>query len=66
MKKDAKEEDSNRPKRQRGRPRKIKIINDDLIPNSDNNEDGSSSISDSDEEEESDYTSWRIQNIYII
>lgn len=50
MKKDAKEEDSNRPKRQRGRPRKIKIINDDLIPNSDNNDDGSSSVSDSDEE----------------
>ena len=34
MKKDAKEEDANRPKRQRGRPRKVKIINDDLIPNS--------------------------------
>ena len=46
-----------RPKRQRGRPRKIKIINDDLIPNSDNNEDDSSSESDSDLEEESDYTS---------
>lgn len=34
MKKDAKEDDQSRPKRQRGRPRKIKIINDDLIPNS--------------------------------
>lgn len=49
MKKEAKEEDSSRPKRQRGRPRKIKIINDDLIPNSDNNDDSSSSQSDSDE-----------------
>ena len=39
-----------RPKRQRGRPRKIKIINDDLIPNSDNNEDDSSSESNSDED----------------
>lgn len=49
MKKDAKEEDSNRPKRQRGRPRKIKIINEDLIPGSDNNDDDSSSDSDSEE-----------------
>jgi len=57
MKKDQKEEDSTRPKRQRGRPRKIKIINDDLIPNSDNNDDDSPSDSDSDEDEESDYTS---------
>lgn len=57
MKKEAKEEDSSRPKRQRGRPRKIKIINDDLIPNSDNNDDDSSSESDSDESSESDYTS---------
>lgn len=61
MKKEAKEEDSNRPKRQRGRPRKIKIINDDLIPNSDNNDDDSSSQSDSDLSSESDFTSW----IYI-
>lgn len=50
MKKDAKEEDVARPKRQRGRPRKIKIINDDLIPNSDNNDNDSSSESDSDSE----------------
>lgn len=57
MKKEAKEEDSNRPKRQRGRPRKIKIINDDLIPNSDNNDDDSSSQSDSDLSSESDFTS---------
>lgn len=57
MKKEAKEEDSNRPKRQRGRPRKIKIINDDLIPNSDNNDDDSSSQSDSDVSSESDFTS---------
>lgn len=57
MKKQAKEEDVTRPKRQRGRPRKIKIINDDLIPNSDNNEDDSSSESNSDEDQESDYTS---------
>ena len=57
MKKDAKEEDQTRPKRQRGRPRKIKIINDDLIPNSENNDDDSSSESDSDSSESSDYTS---------
>ncbi len=57
MKKDAKEDDSNRPKRQRGRPRKIKIINDDLIPNSENNDDDSSSNSDEDSESSSDYTS---------
>lgn len=57
MKKEAKEEDSNRPKRQRGRPRKIKIINDDLIPNSDNNDDDSSSHTDSDVSSESDFTS---------
>lgn len=37
MKKENKEEDPNRPKRQRGRPRKIKIINDDLVLNSNQN-----------------------------
>lgn len=37
MRKDPKDEDQ-RPKRQRGRPRKIKIINDDIIPNSENND----------------------------
>ena len=57
MKKDTKEEDLTRPKRQRGRPRKIKIINDDLIPNSVDNEDDSSSESDSDSSSSSDYTS---------
>jgi hypothetical protein len=57
MKKDAKEEDNNKPKRQRGRPRKIKIINDDLLPNSDNNEDESSSNNDSDDDDLSEFTS---------
>jgi dipeptidase len=57
LKKDAKEDESNRPKRQRGRPRKIKIINDDLIPNSDNNDEDSSPRSDSDDDDESDFTS---------
>lgn len=38
MKKESKEDEVVRPKRQRGRPRKIKIINDDLIPNSENND----------------------------
>lgn len=40
-KKDQKE-DENRPKRSRGRPRKIKIINDDLEPDSLNSDDDSS------------------------
>lgn len=56
MKKDNKDDDSSRPKRQRGRPRKVKIINDDLIPNSENN-DSSSSDSSSEVSESSDYTS---------
>lgn len=34
MKKGDKKDEDNRPKRARGRPRKIKIINDDLVPNS--------------------------------
>ena len=51
MKKDNKEEDPNRPKRQRGRPRKIKIINDDLVPNSNQNSEDESSESDSDSSE---------------
>jgi hypothetical protein len=37
IKKDSTAEDKDRPKRQRGRPRKIKIINDDLVPNSNQN-----------------------------
>jgi hypothetical protein len=57
MKKENKEEDLARPKRQRGRPRKIKIINDDLIPNSENNDDDSSPESDSDSSSSSDYDS---------
>ncbi len=46
MRKDTKDDD-NRPKRQRGRPRKIKIINDDLLPNSSNNDDQDEDSSDS-------------------
>lgn len=37
MKKGDKKEEDNKPKRARGRPRKIKIINDDLVPNSNPN-----------------------------
>lgn len=54
MRKEVKEDDV-RPKRQRGRPRKVKIVSDDLVMNSDNNEEESDSISD--EEENQDYTS---------
>lgn len=37
MKKGDKKEDEMKPRRARGRPRKIKIINDDLIVNSNQN-----------------------------
>lgn len=37
MKKGDKKQEDNKPKRARGRPRKIKIINDDLVPNSNPN-----------------------------
>ena len=44
MKKDAKEEETNKLKRPRGRPRKLKIVNaEELIPNSENNYDESCS-----------------------
>ena len=43
MKKENKEEEAAKPKRSRGRPRKIKIMNEELIPNPDNNDDDSSS-----------------------
>lgn len=64
LKRDAKEEDTARPKRQRGRPRKVKIINDDLMPNSDNNDDDSSSESESEGDELSEYTSWFINQYH--
>lgn len=37
MKKGEKKEEDIKPRRARGRPRKIKIINDDLVPNSNQN-----------------------------
>lgn len=37
MKKGDKKEEDIKPRRARGRPRKIKIINDDLVPNSNQN-----------------------------
>ena len=43
MKKDTKEDESTKPKRSRGRPRKIKIMNEELINNDDNNNDDDSS-----------------------
>ena len=58
MKKENKEEDPNRPKRQRGRPRKIKIINDDLVLNSNQNLEEESSESGSGSSYES--SSWMI------
>ena len=39
MKKESKEDEVSKPKRSRGRPRKVKIINEDAIMNSDNNDD---------------------------
>ena len=43
MKKDTKEDESTKPKRSRGRPRKIKIMNEELINTDDNNNDDDSS-----------------------
>lgn len=42
-------EDQNRPKRQRGRPRKVKIINEDLQPDSSNDNDSDSDSDSSDQ-----------------
>ena len=56
MKKDGKQEDPNKPRRPRGRPRKVKIINDDLMPNPDSDS-SNSSDDDSDSSEDSDSSS---------
>jgi hypothetical protein len=37
MKKGEKKEEDVKPRRARGRPRKVKILNDDLVPNSNQN-----------------------------
>lgn len=37
MKKGDKKEEEAKPRRARGRPRKVKILNDDLVPNSNPN-----------------------------